>query len=65
MSSLQFGRDSEQMGSQDNVTQSVTVDNDLEVLPEREDHVEDVSEREVNDEDSFILYGHRHTDMHH
>ncbi|SJL10523.1 uncharacterized protein ARMOST_13910 [Armillaria ostoyae] len=44
MSSLQFGRDSEQMGSQDDPTQSVTVDNGLEVPPEREDHLEGVSE---------------------
>ncbi|SJL10514.1 uncharacterized protein ARMOST_13900 [Armillaria ostoyae] len=44
MSSLQFGRDSEQMGSQDDATQSVTVDNDLEVPPEREDNLEDASE---------------------
>ncbi len=64
MSSLQFGQDSEQMGSQDDATQSVTVDNDLEVPPEREDNLEGVSEQEVNDEDSFILYGHRHTEVH-
>ncbi len=66
MSSLQFGRDSEQMGSQDDVTQSVTVDNDLEVPLEREDHLEGISEQEmpVNGGDSFILYGHRHTDVH-
>ncbi|SJL10522.1 uncharacterized protein ARMOST_13909 [Armillaria ostoyae] len=64
MSSLQFGRDSEQMGSQDDATQSVTVDNDLEVPPEREDHLERVSEQRVNDEDSFLLYGHRHTEVH-
>ncbi len=44
MSSLQFGQDSEQMGSQDDATQSVTIDNDLEVPPEREDHLEGVSE---------------------
>ncbi len=47
MSSLHFGRDSEQMGSQDDATQSVTVDNDLEVPPEgpeREDHLEGVFE---------------------
>ncbi len=44
MSSLRFGRDSEQMGSQDDATQSVTVDNDLEVPQEREDHLEGVSE---------------------
>ncbi|KAK0220905.1 hypothetical protein EDD85DRAFT_862491 [Armillaria nabsnona] len=64
MSSLQFGQDSEQMGSQDNATQSVTFDNGLEVPPEREDHLEGVSEQEVNDEDSFILYGRRHTEVH-
>ncbi|PBK81433.1 hypothetical protein ARMGADRAFT_1020317, partial [Armillaria gallica] len=44
MSSLRFGRDSEQMGSQDDAAQSVTVDNDLGVPPEREDHLEGVSE---------------------
>ncbi|PBK63217.1 hypothetical protein ARMSODRAFT_546589 [Armillaria solidipes] len=65
MSSLQFGRDSEQMGSQDDVTQSVTVDHDLEVPPEREDNLEGVSEQRVNDDDSFLLYGHRHTEVPH
>ncbi|SJL10513.1 uncharacterized protein ARMOST_13899 [Armillaria ostoyae] len=65
MSSLQFGRDSEQMGSQDDATQSVTVDNGLEVQPEREDNLEGVSEQRVNDEDSFLLYSHRHTEVHH
>ncbi|KAK0220890.1 hypothetical protein EDD85DRAFT_1028451 [Armillaria nabsnona] len=64
MSSLHFGQDSEQMGSQDDITQSVTVDNDLEVPSEREDHLEGVSKQRVNDEDSFLLYGHRHTDVH-
>ncbi len=44
ISSLQFGQDSEQMGSQDESTQSITVDHDLEVPPEREDHLEGVSE---------------------
>ncbi|KAK0219465.1 hypothetical protein EDD85DRAFT_1029040 [Armillaria nabsnona] len=53
MSSLQFERDIEQMGSQDDATQSVTVDNDLEVPPEREDNLEVVSEQRLNDEDSF------------
>ncbi|PBK81392.1 hypothetical protein ARMGADRAFT_1091289 [Armillaria gallica] len=66
MSSLQFGRDSEQMDSQDDDTQSVTVDNGLEVLPEREDDPEGVSEQPwLNDEDSLLVYGHRHTDVHH
>ncbi|PBK63205.1 hypothetical protein ARMSODRAFT_546261 [Armillaria solidipes] len=44
MSSLQFGRDSEQMGSQDDATQSIIVDNGLGVPPEREHRLEDVSE---------------------
>ena len=44
MSSLHFGRDSEQMGSQDDATQSVIVNDGLEVPPEREDHLEGVSE---------------------
>ncbi|KAK0220889.1 hypothetical protein EDD85DRAFT_960426 [Armillaria nabsnona] len=44
MSSLRFGQDSEQMGSQDDATQSGTVNNDLELPLEREDHLEGVSE---------------------
>ncbi len=52
MSSLHFGRDSEQMGSQDDTTQSVTADNGLEVPPEREDNLEGAFEHRVNDEDS-------------
>ncbi|KAK0498870.1 hypothetical protein EDD18DRAFT_53674 [Armillaria luteobubalina] len=44
MSSLRFGQDSEQMRSQDSTTESDTVDIDLEVLPEREDHLEGVSQ---------------------
>ncbi|KAK0219789.1 hypothetical protein EDD85DRAFT_942044 [Armillaria nabsnona] len=59
ISSLQFGRDSEQMGSQDDATQSVTVDDDLEIPPEREDGFEGVSEQpRLNDEDSLLVYGH-------
>ncbi|KAK0194502.1 hypothetical protein F5146DRAFT_1036156 [Armillaria mellea] len=51
-SSLRFGRDSEQIGSQDDATQSVTVDNDLEIPPEGEDNLEDVSEQpRLNDGD--------------
>ncbi len=65
MSSLQFGRDSEQMDSQDDDTQSVTVDNGLEVPPEREDDPEGVSEQpRLNDEDSLLVYGGRHTEVH-
>ncbi len=64
MSSLRFGQDSEQLGSQDDATQSVTVNNDLEVPPEREDNLEDAFEQGVNDEDPFILYGHQHTEAH-
>ncbi|KAK0194506.1 hypothetical protein F5146DRAFT_439460 [Armillaria mellea] len=44
MLSLRFGQDSEQIGSQDNATQSVTVNNDLEVLREGEGSLERVSE---------------------
>ncbi|KAK0484630.1 hypothetical protein IW261DRAFT_1560276 [Armillaria novae-zelandiae] len=44
MSSLRFGRDSEQMGSQADTTESVTVNIDLEDQPEREDHLEGVSQ---------------------
>ncbi len=44
ISSLHFGQDSEQMGSQDDVTQSATVDDNLEVPLEREDYLEGVSE---------------------
>ncbi len=51
MSSLHFGRDSEQMGSQDDATHSVTVDNGLEVPLEREDNLEGAFEHRVNDED--------------
>ncbi|PBK92583.1 hypothetical protein ARMGADRAFT_1165670 [Armillaria gallica] len=52
MSSLHFGRDSEEMGSQDDATQSVMVNNGLEVPPEREDNLEGAFEHRVNDEDS-------------
>ncbi|KAK0205407.1 hypothetical protein DFS33DRAFT_764983 [Desarmillaria ectypa] len=47
MSSLHFGRqsrNSEQMSSQDDATQSVMAENNLEVQPEREDNPEEVSE---------------------
>ncbi len=40
------------MGSQDNATQSVIVDNGLEVPPEREDNLKGAFEHRVNDEDS-------------
>ncbi len=40
MSSLHFGRDSEEMSSQDDATQSVIVEDGLEVPPEREDNLE-------------------------
>ncbi|KAK0194504.1 hypothetical protein F5146DRAFT_1036160 [Armillaria mellea] len=63
MSSLQFGRDSEQIGSQDDATQIVTVDIDLEVPSEGEDNLEGVSEQEVNNEGSFLEYGGRHTEV--
>ncbi|KAK0223914.1 hypothetical protein IW262DRAFT_1547628 [Armillaria fumosa] len=54
MSSLRFGQDSEQISSQGNVTQSVTIDNDLEVPPEGEDISGDVSEQpRWNNEDLF------------
>ncbi len=53
MSSLHFGRDSEEMGSQDDATQSVIVDDGLEVPPESEDNLEGASEHRVNDEDSI------------
>ncbi len=40
------------MGSQDDATQSVTVDNGLEVPPESKDNLEGAFEHRVNDEDS-------------
>ncbi len=52
MSSLHFGRDSEQMGTQDDPTQSVIVDDGLEVPPDSEDNLEGASEHRVNNEDS-------------
>ncbi len=54
MSSLHFGQDSEQMGSQDDATQSVIVNLDgLEVPSESEDNLEGAFEHRVNDEDSI------------
>ncbi len=52
MSLLHLGRDSEQMGSQDDATQSVIVNDGLEVPPESEDNLKSASEHRVNDEDS-------------
>ncbi len=53
------------MGSQDDAAQSVTVDNGLEVPPEREDNLKSASEQRVNDEDSVWLYGRWYTEVHH